>query len=321
MTDEELMAQRAARTGRPLPAAQTGAATNRFPGQADPGRSPTADMGASDLGNNDGGNGAPPDGQPAAYTAPQQDSTHQQLQAALGRLTPLQQQLADRDALLRSQQQQMAELRAQLEAREEEQRTHAAERAAEDFDPLAGLSQDVLDGIDPLVLEAMRASGRASVASIRKAYQDPQELVRRTMQEHDSKRCNIYINQVATELDLMRLGEDATFTKFLSEDDSASILMNSFVAATDLRSAETLAPRVRKMVSRYQQSVNATPRTPDPKDALASHMQRGASSPSAAGARNIQPSDARAIRNAHAMAVRSGNKDEASRLLKLLESK
>lgn len=317
MTDEELMANRAARTGRALPNAQTGAATNRFPGQPDPVRSPTADMTGSSF---DEGNSAPANA-PAEQPQHSQDPLQQQLQAALGRLSPLQQQLADRDAVLRSQGQQLAELRAQLEAREEEQRAHAAERAAEEFDPLAGLSDDVLNGIDPLVLEAMRASSRASVASIRKAYQDPQELVRRTMQEHDNKRRDQYINQVAAELDLMRLGEDATFTKFLGEDDSASILLNSFVAATDLRSAETLAPRVRKMVSRYQQGAGTTPRTPDPKDALASHMSRGASSPSASGTRNVQPSDARAIRNAIATAVRSGNKDEASRLLKLLESK
>lgn len=319
MTDEELMAQRAARTGKPLPINSTGADTNRYPGQLESGRSPTADMAGTDF--NEGAADTATPAPPPAPSPQSQDSTQQQLQAALGRLTPLQQQLADRDAVLRSQQQQLAELRAQLDAREEEQRAHAAERAAEEFDPLAGLSQDVLNGIDPLVLEAMRASSRASVASIRKAYQDPQELVRRTMQEHDNKRRDQYINQVASELDLMRLGEDASFTKFLGEDDSAGILLNSFVAATDLRSAETLAPRVRKMVTRYQQSVNPTPRTPDPKDALAAHMSRGAPSPSASGAKNIQPADARAIRAAHSRATRAGNKDEALRLLKLLESK
>jgi len=332
-TDDDLLAARAKRTGRKggLPAEQAGAATGRYPGQESGDRSPLDGMGGA--GDHEPVEPEAPsnhahtkqtNGAPAAQYGQREIELMHQLNAVTGRLHPLQQQLADREAALAAAQHQLNEMAARQAAYDQQEREAKAARMAEDFDPFKGFSQEDLDMMDPATLNAIRASTRATISAITARYQDPQEVVRKTMAEQDKQRRDTLINTTNQDLGLVDLSRDTKFEEFVNTDDSAGLLLTQFMNAPDTRSAEILVPRVRAMVKRYQTSAGKTPtdsRNPDPADALAAHMQRGTkTSPSADGGprQSLSPAQARDIRLRANAAIRAGRKDEANRLLQQL---
>lgn len=317
-TDAELLAARAKRTGRKntgVPLDQTGAADERHPGQDAGGRSPID------------GYDAAPDGQYDPPTERQNNTPNgdlqNQLNAALGRLHPMQQQLADRDAAIAAMQHQLAEATAKARAYEQAEREAAARRSAESFDPFAGIPPEDLELMDPIVRNTILASTRATMQAFGSRFRDPEEVVRQTMVEQDKQRRDALIQTTNHDLGLVDLSRDPKFEAFITEDDSAGLLLQNYLNAPDARSAELLIPRVRTMVKRYQSSAKTPdPRNQDPADALAAHMRRGSARPSdnANGPRGAQlsPAQAKDIRLKANAAIRAGRKEEANRLLQQL---
>ena len=320
MTEEELLAARAKRTGRKqpgVPLEQSGAATGRFPGQDEDGRSPLDGFGGEDL----------PEGQhqqpPAQRPALPESDLQNQLNAAMGRLQPMQQQLADREAALAAMQHQIAEMNAKVAQYEMAEREAKARQAADEFDPFSGLDADELDMLDPITRNTIKAATRSAIAAVNARYRDPEEVVRKTMEEQDKQRRTALIQTTNQDLGLVELSRDKEFEAFIEGDDSAGLLLSQYLNAPDARSAELLIPRVRSMVKRYQSSVKnpSNPRTPDPADALASHARRGSNRPSEnGGTRTAQltPAQAKEVRLKATAAIRAGRKEEANSLLQQL---
>ena len=322
MTEEELLAARAKRTGRKqpgVPMEQSGAATGRFPGQDTGGRSPL------DGFSEDEAHVEPEaDTPPASKTPPQQNpDLLNQLNAAMGRLQPMQQQLADREAALAAMQHQISEMNAKVAQYEAAERSARAKQVAEEFDPFAGLDAEELDMLDPITRNTIKAATRSAIAAVNARYRDPEEVVRKTMQEQDKQRRDALIQTTNQDLGLVELSRDKEFEAFIEGDDSAGLLLSQYLNAPDARSAELLIPRVRSMVKRYQSSVKnpSNSRTPDPADALASHARRGSNRPAEnGGTRTTQltPAQAKEVRLKASAAIRAGRKDEANRLLQQL---
>lgn len=298
LTEDELLAQRAARTGRRAPTGAPGAPEPPpEPPPADPGaarptlpsRSPFLDMLPPDA---DGvGDDAPTGVDDAGGTPPanqnpvNQTALQQQLNAALGRVAPLQQTVDQLRATVESLQTANAQLQAQAQAAAQAQSAAQARQTAEQFDPFANVSADDLALLDPAVVKAIRTSTQASLAQALSNTQDPQVLITQALQQRDERARQSYIRAKAQELNLVALGNDARFQQFLANDDSAEILLNSFVQAADLEAARYLEPRVRTMIKRFEKTVAAPGNKPaDPQDRLTAHLSRsGESAPATPG--------------------------------------
>jgi len=318
-SDEELLAARAKRTGRKntgVPLDQTGVSNQRHPGQDNESRSPLDGFEADPSVDND-------DGVDHTPRQPQPNDTQNQLNAAIGRLQPLQQQLADREAALVAVQHQLAEARAAASKYEQAEREAIARRAADEFDPFAGIPPEDLELMDPIVRNTILASTRATMKAFGSRFRDPEEVVRQTMAAQDKLRRDALVQTTNQDLGLVDLSRDPKFEAFINEDDSAGLLLQNYINAPDARSAEILIPRVRAMVKRYQSNAKTPdPRNPDPADALAAHSRRGSNRPSdsAGGTRGAQlsPAQAKDIRLKATAAIRAGRKDEANRLMQQL---
>lgn len=308
LSDAELLARRQARTGRAVstaPGAGAPPVDGAPNGAVDPGtgrptvplRDPFDMSGGFDAGL-DGGDPTPPPVSPPvsppAAAQPvlpadlqQQFSTmQQQLDAALGRVVPMQQQLEQYRSTAEALQVANAQLQAQLAEANTIAATRAASEAAASFDPFEGMSPDELAMLDPAVVDAMRRSARASLAKATANMQDPRAIIAQTLQERDARALKAYITNASGELQLLVLGKDPKFQAFLAADDSADMLLNSFVQAPDLETAQRLESRVRKMIKRFRDLPSDTqsggnPPTPDPQDRLSAHLSRNGA-PSAA---------------------------------------
>lgn len=307
MTDQELEAWRAQRTGRAIPKNNSGDA-NRGPDAPGTSRSPLDGYVNSDP--------APAPATPAP--APAADPALQnQLDAALGRLAPLQRQHEEMRAALEAQQRANAQMQSELEELRRGQQAAANKQAASEFNPFEGLPQEDVDMLDPSARALIEAAARNAYAKAAGSIKDPEALIAQALAKRDEKARNDYIRATASALNLMTLSNDAKFNTFLQEDDSASLLLNSFVNAPDLETARSLETRVRTMIKRFEKSTGST-RTPDPQDQLSAHLSRNAQggTPSGHPAKvATTPEEARQIRNRAAQLMRARKFDEANKLL------
>lgn len=301
LSDDQLLAQRQARTGRTV-ATVPGNGAPPEPGLARPaadpgGARPTAPQ-RDPFGNPFGGaSGGTEDIAPAPVPAAPQgfdaqaafNAMQQQLDAALGRVAPLQQQLEQYRSTAETLQASNAALQAKLMEVQDATTKRAAQEAAASFDPFEGMSADELAMIDPAVISAMRRSAQAALAKATVQVGDPRALIAQTLQERDTRQLKAFQQSVSEELQLLQLGSDPKFQQFLSTDDSADMLLNSFAQATDIDAAQKLATRVRTMLKRYRAaapgaSASAGNNTPDPQDRLSAHMSRSGNQSAAPGA-------------------------------------
>ena len=203
----------------------------------------------------------------------QDDDLRQQLAAAQGRLGPAQRQIEEMRATMAALQQQVAEQAASLATRNAEESSLRHQRAMAEFNPLDGLSQDQLELLDPAALKLIEHVGRNAYAKAAGGIKDPEELIQKVLSQRDKQDLNNFISATAESLSLNQLGNDNKFNRFLADDDSAGLLLNSFVQAKDIATARMLEPRVRSMIKRYEKATNTT-RTPDPQDRAAAHLAR-----------------------------------------------
>lgn len=313
LSDDELLAQRQARTGRAVStAAGNGAppAPGAAPaGFADPGLGrpavPARDPFNPSLPPVEPDGGQPPVPAPVASppaAAPavgveelqaQLARMQQQLDAAIGRVAPLQQQTENYRTTAEALQAANAQLQAQLEQVQAANSQRAAAEAAAAFDPFEGMSADELALLDPTVVDAMRRTARAALAKATSQWQDPRTIIAQTLQERDARTLKNYIQAISNELGLVQLGSDPKFQEFLAADDSADMLLNSFVQAPDLETAQRLDGRVRKMLKRFRDQPAAPAagggnQTPDPQDRLSAHLSRSGAPDAAPGAPSQQ---------------------------------
>lgn len=322
MTDEQLLAQRAARTGRPLPTNKTGDG-NRGPGEALESRNPTDGM-TPDVENMfdptqfESGNAAP--------TSHTQNTTpsdlallQQQLDAANGRNAPLQRQMEEMRASMAALQQSLAAKDTELATRLAAESSAKALKEAETFDPFEGMTADELSMIDPATLEAMRRSARQSVAKANAGRQDSAKMIADALAARDQQALQRYVRGAADTLGLVALGNDPKFQAFLREDDSAGVLLNGFVQSPDLDTAKALEKRVSTMIKRYEKSIPAdsSKNNVDPQARLAAQLSRQGSGNGASGSQRkaLTPEEAKGISAKAKMLIRNGKHKEANELL------
>jgi len=271
LSDEQLLAQRQARTGRAIAMAE--APTGEPRGNVDPGGArpavPSRDPFASPSAP---ANTAPPED---GYL-PAGNDAQQQLAAALGRLAPMQQQLEEYRTMAEQLRASNAKMMADMQAQQQLSVVDKARKDAESFDPFEGMSADELAMMDPVVIDAMRRSARAALAKATATLGDPRALIAQTLQERDQRAVKHFIAGVNDELKLTQLGNDPQFRQFLDTDDSADMLLNSFVQASDMDAAQKLAARVRTLIKRFRTTApnSGSPRNPDPQGRLSAHMSR-----------------------------------------------
>lgn len=336
LSDEQLLAQRQARIGRTA-VTTPGNGAPPEPGLARPASDPGVARPA--VPQRDPFSGLPvgaedftPEPAPAA-PAPQQQfdaqsaftAMQQQLDAALGRVAPLQQQLEQYRSTAETLQASNAALQAKLMEVQDATTKRAAQEAAASFDPFEGMSADELAMIDPAVISVMRRSAQAALAKATAQVGDPRALIAQTLQERDARQLKAFQQSVNEELQLVQLGSDPKFQQFLSTDDSADMLLNSFVQATDIDAAQKLATRVRTMLKRYRAATpSSAPAgnngTPDPQDRLSAHMSRSGNQSAAPGAngqtRNVlTPEQVQGIRKQAQTLTRQRKFKEAQALL------
>lgn len=203
----------------------------------------------------------------------QDDELRQQLAAAQGRLGPAQRQIEEMRATMAALQQQVAEQAAALATRNAEESSLRQQRAMAEFNPFDGLEKDQLEMLDPAALKLIEHVGRNAYAKAAGGIKDPEELIQKVLSQRDKQDLNNFISATAESLSLSQLGNDNKFNRFLADDDSAGLLLNSFVQAKDIATARMLEPRVRSMIKRYEKATNTT-RTPDPQDRAAAHLAR-----------------------------------------------
>lgn len=320
MNDAQLAAWRAKRTGKAVPTNNAGD-SNRGPDAAIVPRSPLDGM---TMDNGDpafvipSGN-ADPDPAPAFNpTLPAVDPQVQnQLDAALGRLAPLQRQNEELKAALEAQQRATATMQAQMADLQNAQQTAAAQTAAANFNPFEGLDAEQIDMLDPTSRAIVEAAARNAFTKASNGFKDPEALITKALAARDEKAKIDYIRTTAAATGLVALSNDTKFNAFLREDDSANFLLNSFINAADVETARSLEPNLRKMLKRYEKTTNT--RTPDPHDQMSAHLSR---TPGASGSANGQPAkaatspeEARTIRNRAAQLTRARKFKEADALL------
>lgn len=324
LSDAELLAQRARRIGRPVMTAPAGG-----PGTPREALDPTGGMGLTDDAGDtftDEPTPAPraPTGNPAP--APQSNELaaqvaqlQQQLNAALGRVSPAQQQLEELRTTAQQQAATIAKLQADLSSANSAHAKRTAQEAAAEFDPYEGMTAEELAMIDPAVLDTTRRATRAAIARVTSQMPDPQALLTAAFQERDARELRAFMAQAEAELKLGAVQHDSKFMAFAAEDDSADMLMHSFLNAPDLSTARSLQPRVRSMLKRYERTVGNS-NLSDPPARASEHLSR---TPAANGSPQaprgaITPDQAAKLRREHAAAVRTGDRKKAAELLQRL---
>jgi hypothetical protein len=323
LTEDELNAWRSKRTGRPVKSDDNGPAvpTNAGGGPDVPRsiRSPVDGMpGVPALNIDD--EPAPQD--TPTFNLPAHDADEelrQQLAAANGRLGPVQRQLEEMRAAHEATQRQLAEYQAQLAEHQAAQATAKAQKMAAEFDPFEGMSAAEIEMLDPAAAELIKRAARNAYSKAASSVKDPEALINDALAKRDARSRDNYIRATAETLGLVKLGSDQKFNRFLTEDDSAGILLNSFVKAPDLETARALEPRVRTMLKRYEKAATPT-RNPDPQDQLSQHLDRGHGGASANRKGATTPEEARQIRGEIARLTRARKFKEAETLQALLNN-
>jgi hypothetical protein len=317
-TEEGLAAWRAQRLGKPVnlkhDLAAEGVPSNGGGGpdseRAEP-RHPLEKFNPMEL--DTGGNQNENEG--SGYGA-EDDNLQQQLAAANGRLGPAQRQLEEMRAAMQAMQQQNADMAARLAEREAQEKASRFQRAAQEFNPLEGLSKDELDMLDPAALKMIEHVGRQAYSKAHGSIREHEELIEKTLSQRDARERDNFIYGTAESLGLNKLGNDNKFTKFLNEDDSAALLLNSFTQSKDIATARMLEPRVRSMLKRFEKTTNST-RTPDPQDRASAHLARKPEAQSAGSQRggHVSADEVRRITEQARRLARAGKHKESRELL------
>lgn len=329
LSDEQLLAQRARRTGRPIPA------TNAPGGPAGPDAPRQALNPLEGMPGFEPGDLTPPTPTPTPTpqpTPPQPTAgadvlaaMQSQLNALTGRLGPTQQQLVEAQEANRALAESNAALQAQLAATAAANQAAAARQQAESFDPFAGLSAEQLADLDPTVVNAMRMSARAALSQAMASIKDPATIVNETLAQRDRQHLSTFLATSTEELGLKALAANPKFQAFTAADDSADMLLSSFLKAPNVDTARSLLPRVKGMLKRFEKSVasDATGDPPaDPEARLAAHMARTpGDSPAPPSARQaVSPEQAAKLRREHSQAVRARDFKKADAIMAQLNS-
>jgi hypothetical protein len=250
------------------------------------------------------------------YNQPDGDNVQQQLAAANGRLGPAQRQIEEMRAAMQALQQQNADMQARLLERESQERATRNQRAAQEFNPLEGLSKDELDMLDPAALRMIEHVGRQAFTKAHGSLREHEELIEKTLSQRDARERDNFIYGTAETLGLNKLGNDNKFNKFLNEDDSAALLLNSFTQSKDIATARMLEPRVRSMLKRFEKTTNTT-RTPDPQDRASAHLARKPDAQSAGSQRggHVSADEVRRVTEQARRLARAGKHKESRDLL------
>lgn len=318
LTEEELASWRAKRTGKPMPS-DTSDATVRTNAHGGPDAPKLQRHPLEGVAGFDATDDLPLD-EPVVQHTPAPNSQEaeelrQQLAAANGRLGPVQRQFEEMRALVETQSRQLAEFQSQLAAKQADETAARTKAAADSFNPLEGLSQDQIDMLDPAALKLIESAARNAYSKAASQIKDPEALIQQVLAKRDAQARDAFIRATADTLSLSQLSNDSKFTKFLAEDDSAGLLLNSFINAQDIDAAKLLEPRVRTMLKRFEKSTNST-RTPDPQDRAAAHLDRapqGTQARSNAGPRTAE--QVRAIQEQAKRLSRARKFKEANELL------
>jgi hypothetical protein len=247
---------------------------------------------------------------------PQDDNLQQQLAAANGRLGPAQRQLEEMRAAMQALQQQNADMQARLAERDAQEKASRFQRAAQEFNPLEGLTKEDLEMLDPAVLKMIEHVGRQAYTKAHGSIHEHEELIEKTLSQRDARERDNFIYGTAETLGLNKLGNDTKFNKFLAEDDSAALLLNSFTQSKDIATARMLEPRVRSMLKRFEKTTNST-RTPDPQDRASAHLARKPDAQSAGSQRggHVSADQVRQITEQARRLARAGKHKESRELL------
>lgn len=299
MTDAQLDDWRSKRTGRKV---QTNApdkapSDGRQPDGDGGNRSPIFDMGADPASLSTLLNGSQEDNTPAPRNDDGEVSRLQsQLDAAHGRVGPLQRQLEELRAANEAAQRQLIEMQSKLAEKEALEASLRAQKMAESFDPFEGMTKDEIDMLDPTAAEMIRRAAKNAYSKAASNVKDPEALIHKALAERDARARDNYIRATAESLGLVKLGSDPQFNKFLTEDDSAGMLLNQFVKAADLDTARMLEPRVRLMLKRYEKTAASGQRDPDPQDRLSHHLDRSSNGGGGNGRnKNLSPAQVREL--------------------------
>lgn len=327
LTETELDAWRAKRTGKPVAGDDSGqsVATNAGGGPGAPRttRTPVSNY-AAPAGNEDDNDGDNDDD--AGYENRNQrtgieqsaDELRQQLAAANGRLAPAQRQVEEMRAAYEAQQRQLIEMQTRLA----EQDAERSRRQAEDFDPFAaaGLTQDEIDMLDPVAANLIKKTARAAYHQAASKFKDPEEIIRKTLEQRDAIARDTFIRSAAEDLDLVKLGQDPKFNRFVDEDGAAGMLITSFLKAPDQETARALLPNVRKVIKRFEGG-KAKNRQLDPQDRLSQHLSREGKEGETRTYRPVTtPEEARQVRENATRLTRARRFKEADALLASLNN-
>ena len=318
LTEEQLLAMRARRLGKPIPGASDGVPTNAGGGPEAPriARAPTGEISMPNFlaDDNAQGDNTPPVNT-AAQTPEELEQLRQQLAAANGRLGPAQRQAEELKSALEAQQRQIAELQAQLAEQQAAAATRKAQEAAANFDPFEGMSKDEIELLDPTAAELIRKAARNAYSKAASQVKDPEEIIRKTLAERDARQLQTYIRSTADALGLTKLVSDARFQKFVDEDGGANYVLNTFFHAADIDIARSVEADVRKLLNRWKKATGSDSRTPDPQDQLSQHLSRNPGGASGARASVTSPEDVKRITERVRQLSRQGKHKEANELL------
>lgn len=247
---------------------------------------------------------------------PDDTDLQQQLAAANGRLGPAQRQVEEMRAAMQALQQQNADMIARLAERDAQEKNIRHQRAAQEFNPLEGLSKEEIEMLDPGALKLIEHVGRQAYTKAHGSIRDHEELIEKTLSQRDARERDNFIYGTAEVIGLNALADDTKFKKFLAEDDSAALLLNSFTQSKDIATARMLEPRVRTMLKRFEKTTNTT-RTPDPQDRASAHLARKPDARSAGSQRGgpVSAEEVRQITDQARRLARAGKHKESRDLL------
>jgi len=249
------------------------------------------------------------------------EALREQLAAAQGRLAPTQRQLEEMRSAVAAAQQQNAELSARLAAKDREEADAASRQAAASFNPFEGLPKEQLELMDPEALKLLEHVGRSAYAKATGGFKDPEALIQKVLSQRDARDRDAFISATAETLGLSQKSNDAKFNKFLADDDSAGLLLNSFVQSSDIATARMLEPRVRNMIKRYEKAVGSY-RAPDPQDRAAAYLSRKPDGQSAEDFRggSLPADEVKRITEQARRLSRAGKHKDAAKMLEAISN-
>ena len=170
--------------------------------------------------------------------------------------------------------------------------------------------------LDPAALRMIEHVGRQAFTKAHGSLREHEELIEKTLSQRDARERDNFIYATAETLGLNKLGNDNKFNKFLNEDDSAALLLNSFTQSKDIATARMLEPRVRSMLKRFEKTTNTT-RTPDPQDRASAHLARKPDAQSAGSQRggHVSADEVRRVTEQARRLARAGKHKESRDLL------